>query len=387
MAQLLERMATRHHVALLYLRAPTDPPLDPSLQEQVELVEEVTRPDPGFSLAELRSRLNSAIHFKPMWVIGSSVSAYKKRVRAIARAWRPDVVQIDYHVMGQYLSALDGCPAPRVLTEHEPGISAARDRWQSGRGLSRAMHYIDLRAWERFERTITKHVQAVVVFTERDRQALAQLAHPTPVVTIPIGAVLPEQPLDPIGDESLTLLFVGNFIHPPNADAAARLVNVIFPRLQAHIPGVHLHVVGDLPTAQIRELANETVVVTGCVPDVTPYLDRAAVVVAPLRMGGGMRVKVLEALASGKAVVASPLAVEGLDVVDGKHVLLAESDQEFVEAVVHLLRDPVKRVSLAVSARAWAIANLGWERSIEAYERLYRTLLTAGDRAARPLAI
>jgi len=100
-----------------------------------------------------------------------------------------------------------------------------------------------------------------------------------------------------------------------------------------------------------------------------------ALVVVPLRLGGGMRAKVLEALAAGKAVVASSLAVEGLDLVDGEHVLLAETDQQFCDAIVQLLADPARRTALAAHAYAWAHAQLGWERSIAAYERLYESLM------------
>jgi glycosyltransferase involved in cell wall biosynthesis len=284
-------------------------------------------------------------------------------------------VQIEYHVMAQYLSALEGCPAPRVLTEHEPGFGAARDLWQSDRGFGRAKHYLDMLAWKRFEQAITKQVQAIVVFTERDRETLAPIVGETPIIRIPLITTLPEQPLNSYGDDSLGLLFIGNFIHPPNVDAAMRLIGAIFPQVQARISSVVLHIVGDKPTAQMAKLAKENIVVTGRVPCVTPYLDRAAVVVVPLRMGGGMRVKVLEALAAGKAVVASPLAIEGLDLVDGEHVILAKSDQQFSDAIVQLLTDPERRASLEARARVWACANLGWEKSISAYEALYQSLI------------
>jgi glycosyltransferase involved in cell wall biosynthesis len=145
-----------------------------------------------------------------------------------------------------------------------------------------------------------------------------------------------------------------------------------------------LYIVGDHPTPQIRQMANATVVVTGRVPDVTPYLDRAALVVVPLRLGGGMRVKVLEALAAGKAVVASPLAVEGLDVMDGKHVLLADSDRQFSDAIVQLLTQPERRTALAAHARSWARANLDWEGPIAAYERLYQNLMECFPKASLP---
>jgi glycosyltransferase involved in cell wall biosynthesis len=230
-------------------------------------------------------------------------------------------------------------------------------------------------AWERFEKTIINQVQVIVVFTERDKQALAQVAHQTPIKILPFGTVLPIQSLNPHGDEPVNLLFVGSFIHPPNVDAAVRLINEILPRVQAQIPGVSLYVVGDQPPNQIQKLANEAIVVTGRVSDTTPYLDRAGVVVVPLRMGGGMRVKVLEALAAGKAVVASRLAVEGLNVTHGMEILLAESDQEFADAIVQLLASPETRASLAARARGWACANLSWDRSISAYEALYESLV------------
>ena len=375
-AHLLAHLSTHHRIALIYLRAPADPPLDPVLQECCEMVEEVMRPNPGFSLASGQARIRSLLRGWPLWVAGCSVDAFHSRLRALVGTWRPDIVHVEFHVMGQYLSSLHDCLAPRLLIQHEPGASAARDLWKSSRGIARAIRYLDMLAWERYERTIIRQVQVIVVFTERDREALARVSMSLPIIRIPSGTVLPKQPLNPYGDEPLNLLFVGNFIHPPNVDAVLRLISAIFPLVQAHIPGVSLHIVGDQPTAQIRELANETIVVTGRVPDVTPYLDCAAVVVVPLRMGGGMRVKVLEAIAAGKAVVASRLAVEGLDVEDGKQVLFAESDQEFSQVIVQLLLDPAKRASLAGNARAWACSNLGWESTIRGYESLYDSLNT-----------
>src|SRR5207249_6651779 len=159
--------ATRHRVALLYLRAPSDPPLDTTLQERCELVEEVMRPDPGFSLAEGWSRLNSLLRARPLWAAGSSVAAYGPRLRALARTWRPDIVQIEFPVMGQYLSALDGCPAPRVLTEYEPGAQVARDLLASLRGLSRLPSWLSWRAWERCEGAVIPQLPRLVPLIDR----------------------------------------------------------------------------------------------------------------------------------------------------------------------------------------------------------------------------
>jgi polysaccharide biosynthesis protein PslH len=380
-AQLVGKLATRHRIALLYLRSPIDPPVDPILQGQCELVEEVIRPNPGFSFAQGWSRLSSLLRGRPLWAAGSTVAAYGTRLRTLVRTWAPHVVQIEYHVMGQYLSALNACPAPRVLTEYEPGAKAARDLLDSHQGCARLAYWHNLRAWEYFERSIIRRVQAVVVLTERDRQALAPLAGQTPIVRISLGIELPERPLNPLGTPPLSLLFVGNFRHPPNVDAARRLMTTIFPGVQVRFPASVLYIVGDQPTRRMQQMATSNVMVTGRVPDVAPYLDRAALVVVPLRLGGGMRVKVLEALAAGKAVVASPLAAEGLDVVDGKHILLAESDQQFTDAIVQLLAEPERRTELATQARSWACTNLDWQRRIAAYEGLYQSLIEGSTKA------
>jgi glycosyltransferase involved in cell wall biosynthesis len=218
-------------------------------------------------------------------------------------------------------------------------------------------------------------VQAAVVLTERDRRALLPLAGDTALAHIPLGVTLPEHALNPLGEPPASVLFVGNYAHPPNVDAALRLVREIVPRVRAHVPSLTVNIVGDHPTREMERLVNAHVQVTGRVPDVTPYLDRASLVVVPLRLGGGMRVKVLEALAAGKAVVASPLAVAGLEgLVDGEHALIAETDEEFAGAIVRLLADAERRAALAAQARAWACAHLAWERVIDAYDALYERL-------------
>lgn len=374
-AQFLTRLAVRHCVALLYLRTASDPPVDDMLRENCDLIEEVRRPDVSFGLGQRWSRLTSVLRGTPIWATGLSVAAYGERLSSIVRKWRPDIVQIEYHVMGQYLTALTGCSAPRILTQHEPGTAAAEDLWKANQGFARLARYLDMRAWERFERAIMKEIQAVVVFTERDRQAVLQLTRQTPIVRIPLGPMFSNRPLNPFGYQPLSLVFVGNYAHPPNIDAALRLVQAIFPVVQERHPELQLYIVGDQPPPELKQLANPRIIVTGRVPDVIPYLERAAVVVVPLRLGGGMRVKVLEALAAGKAVVASPLAAEGLQVLDGEQIALAETNEEFAKQILHLLGDRDRRASLAARARNWADTNLCWEKSISAYEALYEEII------------
>jgi glycosyltransferase involved in cell wall biosynthesis len=191
---------------------------------------------------------------------------------------------------------------------------------------------------------------------------------------IPIGIDLPERALDPLGSGEPAIAFVGGYMHPPNVDAALRLLRSIAPAVRRRVPRLRLLVVGADPAREMRDAAGPLDVVTGRVPDVNPYVDEAALLALPIRLGGGMRVKLLEALAAGKAVVATRLAAAGLDVEDGRELVLAETDEEFEAALVGLLEDEQRRGELARNAREWALRNLSWDPRVEAYERLYRSL-------------
>jgi polysaccharide biosynthesis protein PslH len=381
MAQLLIRLARQHRVAVLYLRAPEQPGIDDALAAECDLVEEVPLPDPRPMRPWLRKArvFASVLAGQPLWIGDVAVPAYAERLRALAQAWQPDIVQIEYHLMGQYVAALGRCRAPRVLNQYEPGTQAALDKCRSPLRQGRWLPYVDALAWHRYERRLVRQVQAVVVFTERDRQVMARLSQRAHVVRIPFGEEIPEQPLNPVGSQPPNLLFVGNYAHVPNIEAAVRLAREILPRVQAQVPDIRLYLVGDQAPRLLERLGSSNIVVTGRVSDVLPYLDQATMVVAPLHTGGGMRVKVMQALAAGKAIVASRLAVEGLDLCDGQQVVLAETDEQFSDAILRLLGHPAERVALAGRARAWACAHLSWDASIQAYTRLYTRLMAGAE--------
>jgi glycosyltransferase involved in cell wall biosynthesis len=378
--QLIAGLSKRHRIAVLCLRFPIDPPTDDALHRACDVVEEVAsetsaRHDPAW-LRRMQAAV-SPMFTKPGWVRVTDVASYRQRLRSLAKNWAPDLVHIGYHVMGQYACELQKCPAPRVLTEYEPGVTAARDAARGSHGLGRVRARLEIAAWERYERQVINQVDAVVALTESDRQALAPLADGVPLERIPLGISIPAKPLDPCGSPAPTVLFVGNFIHPPNVDAALWLIRSIFPLVRRARPDARLVVVGPDPPGQIMNLASRMVTVAGAVESVLPFLNEATVVVAPLRRGGGMRVKVMEALAAGKAVVATRLAAAGLEVVDGQQLLIADRSEEFAGVIAQLLNDRVARQRLAQSARTWAAANLNWDRSIAAYEALQDRLLVA----------
>jgi glycosyltransferase involved in cell wall biosynthesis len=378
-AELVERVARRRPVAVLSIRSAGDPPIDPRLVQTCAVVREVPRPEQGAGLRGRGADLRVAAALlggTPMWVSRWCVPAFTAALREIRRDWSPAIVQAEYHLMAQYLAAAG--PGPKkILRQLEPGAASASDRAARRTGAARFVGVLDHQAWRRYERRAMSSVDVVVALTERDRSALAPLAGTTRIVCIPLGVAVPERAADSVGAEPPSLLFVGNYIHPPNADAAERLVREIFPRVLERVPSARLWIVGPNPPSTLGQ--HRGVEITGEVPDVRPYLDRASVVVAPLRLGGGMRVKVAEALAAGKAVVATPLAAEGLGARNGDQLLLAEDSQAITDAAAGLLLDPARRAALASRARAWAKEHLAWDAPAAAFEQLYDTLLAPTD--------
>jgi len=386
LAQLLQAMAERHHVALLYLRAAGESPVDCNLRNRCALTYEIQSygSHDSFTWRWFRRARQAGALFlgRPTSVARHTLAQCKKELGRLVLSWRPDVLQIESRVMGCYASCLDGRLPPRILPLHEPPAEAAQQLKKCGYGLTRVVRFLDAVAWTKFESSLTRQFDALVVFTERDKRILERSGYSVPVVSIPIATCLSAPQLNPLGSSPPSLLFVGNFIHPPNVAAALRLAQQIFPQVHKRFPDTSLYLVGDQPPPEIRKLSSPVIFVTGLVPEITPFLNQAAVVVAPLQLGGGMRVKVLETLAAGKALVASPLAVEGLDLQDGMQAAVAKEDEDFQHSICELLEHPDQRISMARRARQWALENLDWEKPVRAYERLYYELIS--KRAAYP---
>ena len=300
-------------------------------------------------------------------------------MRAAAASFQPQVIQVLFAEMAQYVGAIAGVRAPCVLIDQDPGVRAAADYSHSATGLRRWSRHIDTIAWERYSRRVFSDFDRIVVLTDSDRESVEPLAGGVGIETIPLAVELPRTALDPLGARPPTVLFFGDYLHPPNADAALCLIRTIMPRVRKAHPTAVLELVGPNPTTEIASCAGSGVEIRGVVPSLTPYLERAALIAAPIRLGGGMRTKVLETLAFGKALVATPRAIEGLDLVPGRDVVVAESDEDFCTEISDLIADDERRARLGGNARAWVEANLGWEPVVSAYDGLYRELLAADE--------
>ncbi|MDX6602108.1 MAG: hypothetical protein QOF13_1310 [Solirubrobacterales bacterium] len=265
---------------------------------------------------------------------------------------------------------------PTLLTEHEvlrprpvewhPGAPGNWPGWAFGE--------LDWRKRPRFQRAAWRSFDRVLAFGRRDAAAIAELApEVAPRVRVsPFGLSLPPL-VDPQGEQAGSILFVGNFTHRPNRDAALWLAREIMPELLSRQPEAHLRIVGSSAPPEILALASEAVEVIPDAPSVEPYLAAAAVVVAPVRTGGGMRMKVLQALGTGKAVVTTSRGSEGFDCFEAPPPLaIADDAATFAAETAALLSDPERRAALSGWARRFAEAHYSPNAWAARLETAYR---------------
>jgi glycosyltransferase involved in cell wall biosynthesis len=247
---------------------------------------------------------------------------------------------------------------PTVFTHHEVLRPRPVD-WTAGPPRNWpgwAFGELDWRRWNNFQRQAWRRFDLLQVFSRRDAEQVVELAPDVaPRVRVdPFGLVLPPQ-ADPGREAAGTILFVGAFHHPPNRDAAIWLAREILPAVLARYPQARLRIVGSSPTPEVRALAGPQVEVVADAPSVLPHLEEAAVVMAPVRTGGGMRMKVLQAMATGKAVVTTLRGTEGYTGFGEEPPLaVGESEAEIAAATATLLANDAERRQLGERARAFA---------------------------------
>jgi polysaccharide biosynthesis protein PslH len=220
------------------------------------------------------------------------------------------------------------------------------------------------------ERRLLHHYAQLVVCKETDRRCFGRDV--SRVHVVPNG-MQPRSQCDVRNEDPASLLFVGNLAHFPNVDAVAHFRDGIWPELERLRPDARFVVAGRSAPAALRALHDgHRCVFTGPVPDLAPIYETASVVVVPMRLGSGTRVKVLEALAHGKAMVSTSTGVEGLDLRPGVDVVVADEPTAFARACVRLLDDREARRRLGATARARVLDRFGWDRIADAADRVVR---------------
>ena len=299
--------------------------------------------------------------------------AFHAALRQTVRKWKPVLAQLEFTQMAQY--ADDCSPAKTVLVEHDVTLDlyqqllAQGDDWELRRQLKR---------WIRFETAAWTQVDRVVTMSEKDRGLVSGHAH---AICLPNGVDIDRfRPAEGAPDPR-RLLFIGSFAHLPNVLAVDFFLREAWPQLKA--AGATLHIIAgarhqyylDRYRDRLQpDLAQRGIEIEDFVADVRPAYQRATLVVAPLVASAGTNIKIMEAMAMGKAVVSTPAGINGLDLNPGVDVMIANTGTEMARAILELIENPAQRQSMERQARLTVERSFNWDVIARRQKQLYEEL-------------
>jgi len=302
----------------------------------------------------------------------------RARARVAALAACADLVHAQLVRAATYLPVAPA-PAPAAAVDLVDALSASFARRAAReRGLLGLIAAVEAARLLRYENELVRRGLTCLVVAESER---APLEGREAVRVVPNGVDLAAFAYVEDGRPAARLVFAGNLGYFPNVDAATFLVRDVLPRVRAAVPGAELRLVGARPTRRVRALAGAAgVSLAAAVPAMAPELTRATIAVVPLRAGSGLQNKVLEAMAAGTPVVATPRAVAGLALGAGEEVLVADDAAGLAAAAVALLRDPARARAQARAARALVERRYRWEDSAAGVEAAWRAAVEVASR-------
>ena len=382
---LMRHLAQRHAITYLAFKEPGQPVADvEGMREVAARVETVTRSEPA--KGTFRFYADAAMHLvDPFpYAVGKYRSrAFTRRLSALLQSQSFDLIVCDFLFPAVNLPKRLPCPAVIFTHNVESEIWRRHAETKSG-AIAKVLYGAQYARMLRYEGRTLGRFDGVLAVSDADRQTFAALypgAIRQPVHVVPTGVDTDYFAPAPSDPASRTLVFTGSMDWLPNEDAMQFFCREILPLIRAEEPDVRLSIVGRAPTPAVRRLAEEhNVQVTGRVDDVRPYMKEAAVYVVPLRIGGGTRLKIFEAMSMGKAVVSTTVGAEGLPVTHGEHVMLADEPRTFARDVVRLLRDAGRRAQLEAAARALVLERYDWSAVAGALEG---ALIAVADRGLR----
>lgn len=291
-----------------------------------------------------------------------------------ASARKVDLLHLDMLPLAVYLNALPGVPT--VLVDHNVECVLLERRVDTESGVARLFWQSQARRLKKFEADAVSRATRVIAVSDIDADILRQLAPGAQVRTVPNGVDVEYFSPSPVAADPDEIVFVGAMTHQPNVDSVRFFCDSIWPTVRAARPAARFTVIGAHPPDAIRAYGRlPGVSIEGQVPDIRPYVAKAAVYVVPLRVGGGTRLKILDAMAMGKAIVSTSVGCEGLEVRDGHDIVVADEADDIASRVLRLMDDATIREDLGRNARRTVEARYTWAQLGEAQEAVYQEAL------------
>jgi sugar transferase (PEP-CTERM/EpsH1 system associated) len=322
-------------------------------------------------------RVHLAAYFETRYRHAGYYRSIRERIRELCIHERIDLIYVDLLAMIQYVDPQTNIPA--IVDLHDSMTLLCRRMLNAERGWRKRLSaYLGLISVKRLEGTLGRTFDLVITNSTVDEQVIRELSTKPKTLTITNGVDMDYFTPTSTLMEADKLVFTGVMDYAPNEDAALHFVEDIFPLVRAKRPEVQFWIVGSDPSERVRALTRISGVhVTGKVDDVRPYVRSATVFVCPLRVGSGVKNKILAAMAMQKATVATSMSIDGLDLADNREVLLADDPQDFADKVVRLLTDQQATQQLGVNGLARVQGQYSWGAMGKELETAIQSMMTS----------
>ncbi len=369
--QMLRELRKRHHITYLTLRTPAD--TDEAIERASEYCQElIAIPHPvknqrslGFYLEVLGNTLWGRYPFLGRKYLSQEITRRIAELSAPGHQPPFDLLVCDYLApMVNFLELPSRPKIPSLLFQHNvESVIFRRHAETASNPLKRALYRRQWKMLRRYEQQSAEFVDAQVAVSDSDAACFRdEFKMPNVLGAVPTGVDCeffqppPRPPAKPV------LAFLGSMDWDANQDAVNWFAGEILPRIRVKIPDAEFLVIGRNPPASLRALAEKDkgIRITGTVPDVRPLMAEASAMVLPLRIGGGTRIKIYEAMAMGAPVISTTIGAEGLDIAHGKNILLADTAEAFAEQTIALLSEPVRAAAIATEARRHVAEKYSW---------------------------
>ncbi len=309
--------------------------------------------------------------FYPVSVLNDTSRKLRKCLEDEHDTGKYDLVICDFVQSALNFKLIVGTPS--ILFQHNVESQISKRHYdREERMLGKLFWWLQWKKMFFFERTSCKKFDKVIAVSEQDRDTFVSLYGLNNLVTIPTGVDIEHFSPRDTPAESSSLVFVGSMDWLPNEDAVLYFSSEILPVLKKEVPDIHLTIVGRNPSPRlIKRLSSvPEIQLTGWVDDVRPYIARASIYIVPIRIGGGTRMKIYEAMAMGKAIISTSIGAEGLAVKDEENILLEDDPYEFSNKIIKLQKDSEVRSSLGENASAYVIDHCSWQQVGEVFEEI-----------------
>lgn len=372
----LKYFSRNHLVSLAAFSKEEDEEHIPTVKPFCHDLQLVSFPPQRSALKTVRDFFFSSVPHYFLRVHGSQQMA--ATIADMVRKDKYDFVIAEYSVMGQFIHCNPLLPpVRRVMSVHECYYLARRKAFRHNAfGPAKLQEAINLKGLKKYEFEMYRNADKVLTLTPQGKDELLEICPELDITVVPHGVDVENFSFSEFTEKEKIIVFIGNYLHYPNVDAVLFFHQEIWPRVRSRLPDVRFMVVGQAPPPEIQSLSKDkAITVTGRVDDVRSFLRKGRVFICPVRLGGGFRGKILEAMAIGRPVVSTSLGAQGVPVDQRENIIVADTPDEFTQGVLDVMNDDPLFERIRTKARKMVEEHYAWEKGVQIMEEVLERML------------